>query len=356
MLRHLAAFDIRTSRQHGGVLRSLQIAYLCNQATDAQSFTVRQALQMRKASSPSLSSIVRGISGLSGRRLLRCDRGSIATAVALSSLASPPSLLVWEPRPSEAPAPLGRRQPHGLIALPHNVESLVSTSDEHASHRRQLLRLRREAETLSRADLVYTISNDDQWLLSLLGINASVLPYYPPPLRTQQLADIRNRRSVAKCDTVLVMGTYSNGPSIRGVETLLKVLPKDPRVRICVVGKGSEQIPAPQGVELHGFLPEEKLAAELIRARCAIVWQTPTTGWPTRLIELTIMGIPVILNQASVRAQTAPPYGATMAGLGDLLDVVASFRALPPFPERPKEEGQFVESLKRLTPVGDIAK
>lgn len=78
-----------------------------------------------------------------------------------------------------------------VIALPHNIESLVAGSKSVFSNKPSPAWLAEELRYLACSDKCFAISREEHWLLSTAGINAAYLPYYPTPELEKYLSDLR---------------------------------------------------------------------------------------------------------------------------------------------------------------------
>src|SRR5712664_655581 len=109
-----------------------------------------------------------------------------------------------------------------IIALPHNIDSLSPGIRHPISNEMSPRWSQSEIAALGKADLVCCISREEQWLLSLYGIDACYLPYEPTPEHRSRLLEIRRQRTSHAKDVVLLMGTAGNIPTLRGMQALLK--------------------------------------------------------------------------------------------------------------------------------------
>jgi len=93
------------------------------------------------------------------------------------------STIVWEySRHSDNEIPyIARRNNLKLIALPHNLESLVPYQASFETNKQGINWLEEELRIFKNVKSIFTISLEEQWLLYLLGFNSYYLPYYPLP-------------------------------------------------------------------------------------------------------------------------------------------------------------------------------
>ncbi|MBW4524949.1 MAG: hypothetical protein KME18_07090 [Phormidium tanganyikae FI6-MK23] len=208
-------------------------------------------------------------------------------------------LLLWEATKNYVAPYLAKDKGFQVIAMPHNLESFVS--DQTAFHES----LSTEIQALAKADCVFCIAREEEWLLRLHGVNAHYLPYYPPQAIEQHLSKIRSdRRPSAR---YLILGSASNPPTRQGmIEQIqwLKHIRQHFSFEVDIVGYGTEALQeyCDETFVLHGAIDEERLTAILIQAKAALIHQTASSGALTRIPELLIAGIPVIANGNACRS------------------------------------------------------
>ena len=104
---------------------------------------------------------------------------------------------------------LAKKYGKTIIAMPHNLESLVPEQISTISLKKTPLWFNEEIKYLSFCDLVFCISKEDTCLLNLFGISAFYLPYYPTKKAEGVLLKVRekrtkeNRKNELKTDVVL---------------------------------------------------------------------------------------------------------------------------------------------------------
>ncbi|MET3979694.1 hypothetical protein ABIB62_002283 [Mucilaginibacter sp. UYP25] len=245
-----------------------------------------------------------------------------------------------------------------VIALPHNLESLVAGAKSVFSNKPAPLWLSEEMNYLKLCNKVFTISQEEHWLASNYGVNAGYLPYYPAPTAESFLLDIRQRRSIvtAKPDTkqqnILLLGTFHNQPTFTGFTELLQYIRAIPGLKINVAGFGSEKLKdlfTGNNIQIWGSVNNETLADLITIADCAIVHQQPSSGALTRIPELLIAGLPVIANTHAARS--CPPAQGLMVydSYDELKKILRSGDfAIPPFLVQPRQEQAFVDYVKTL--------
>ena len=188
---------------------------------------------------------------------------------------------------------------HRVIALPHNLESLVESSSVNA--------LNDEVDNLKRCDAVFAISKEETWLLRLLGINASYLPYYPPAEVESFLLSIRHRREQRQPNSrkkFTLLGSATNPPTRLGMQSLIDFASvKDLPFDLLVAGYGTESLTkvCHPHISFLGTLSSEELEKLLTDVDGVIIYQPPTTGALTRIPEMLLAGIPVFANFDATR-------------------------------------------------------
>ena len=188
---------------------------------------------------------------------------------------------------------------HQVIALPHNLESLVnnqSTSN-----------LASEVFNLKNCDTVFTISKEETWLLRLLGVNAFYLPYYPPIEVESLLLSIRRRRSRRPPNNrkkYALLGSATNDPTRAGMQAIIDYASTQTLAfNLIVAGYGTETLTKVGNphISFLGTLSNEALEELLYIIDGVIIYQPPTTGALTRIPEMILAGIPIFLNFDAAR-------------------------------------------------------
>lgn len=287
-------------------------------------------------------------------RLANAGRAYAAFKRALADLEGP-RLLIWETTYRHVAAHLAGRLGCRLIAVPANLESLVPGQADPYTGAKGLASLSRELQLLSRADAVFTISREEEWLLRTLGVEAWYLPYFPAAPLEEHLIEVRGARKGVARTRFLVLGSAVNPPTRSGTIALLADL-HEFRGRmpfaVDIVGAGTEQL-APSVTHddftVHGAVSPEKLDHLLLSARAAIVHQAPSSGALTRIPELLLAGIPVLANENACRSAWTYPGLYPYADGAGLQALMASDQPEPPRPERPaRAEQRFIDCIRRF--------
>jgi hypothetical protein len=270
-----------------------------------------------------------------------------------------PSMVLWEAT-NEYDLLLARvlKDKHiPFIALPHNLESLVSGSSSMLSNKKSPNWLAEEIEYLGYSKHIFTISKEEQWLLALHGCNAWYLPYFPSHSIRKQLLGIRNQRIKkapvsGKTKKVLLIGTFYNPPTLNGYKALLQYIKGIANIEFNVAGYGSELLNntiSNSNVKIWGSVSAQVLEDLLISCDFAIIHQEPTSGALTRIPELLTAGIPIIANYIAARSFYNCNGVHIYQDNEELVSMIYAFKPLmPKLPERPVEEAQFVAYMIRM--------
>jgi hypothetical protein len=261
-------------------------------------------------------------------------------------------LMVWEDTKRLFPLHEARRRGLKVVAVPQNMESF--DRPDLREGRQKLRALNREIEALLEADVVFVLSREDTWFLRLFGARAFCLPYYPATELEVELLSIRAARSGRHSTRFLLVGSAVHESTRLGLQeglTWLREARKKVPFQLDVAGFGTEQL---RGCAdhpdffIHGAVSQEQLAEMQRSATGAIIHHSPYSGSLTRVCEMLVAGIPVLANEDGARA--APYPGVHIyRDVDELSQLLSSDLAVPPVPPRPsRDEGLFVETLKRL--------
>ena len=195
-----------------------------------------------------------------------------------------------------------------IIALPHNLESLVEQQSDPYTYKKLPESFESEIKHISKADAIFCISREEQWLLKLRGIDADFLPYYPPAPIFSNLLKVRELRANSQKEKFLIIGSAINPPTLMGmieqIEWLNQII-KDITFEVDVAGYGTETLKKycdRSNFTLHGTVDAERLNKLLINAKAVLVHQKAGAGALMRIPEMLIAGIPVIANSNACRS------------------------------------------------------
>jgi len=192
-----------------------------------------------------------------------------------------------------------------LVAFCQNIETLSREQVEYAFQREMFTY---ELELLSLCDLVVTISTEETWLLRNFGMDPVYLPYFP----TKQIADrceaVRKRRQESTKTEFLMLGTVGNLPTLEGMKKVITAITRDTilqKERLIIAGYGTTQLVSfvdDPRIEVRGDLTDAELDELLTVTKGCIVYQENASGALTKIPELLMAGVPVILNPHAARS------------------------------------------------------
>lgn len=272
-----------------------------------------------------------------------------------------PDLFIWESTASHylLLADVLHKNKVPFIALPHNIESLIKGAESVLSKRQAPGWLTEELGYLKHARHVFTISREERWLLSLYGINATYLSYYPTDALAGHLLSLRDKKN-NKLNTngarkeILLLGTFHNSPTYNGYIEIINQLKGDESVNINVAGYGSEglkDVYTGDNIHVWGTINAEQLDQLIINCDYALVHQEPTSGALTRIPEFLIAGLTVLANTAASRSYYDLKGVKTYHNIDELRKVIHSGPTImPPVLERPAEEKYLIEFIKDFRP------
>ncbi|MDB5132562.1 MAG: glycosyltransferase [Mucilaginibacter sp.] len=243
-----------------------------------------------------------------------------------------------------------------FIALPHNIESLVAGNASFKSGVSAPHWFAEELKYLNYSNKVFTISSEEQWLLSLYGIDADYLPYYPTDKVQAYLLGIRKAREKREDSRLpkklLLLGTFYNRPTMQGYLELLKHISKFKNIELNIVGFGSERLEnlSSPNIKVWGSVSTEVLKEIIVANDAVILHQGPTTGALTKIPELLIAGIPIIANHTASRSFYGTEGVHTYFNYPELLELLQkSDLKTPPVPRAPTlAERRFIDTIHKL--------
>lgn len=352
---------LNTPARHGGTRRSEQLREVLQRAGMAV-VPVLLASERHRSRLDRARGALRGIgiSPTADVRRARKPAGLYHRAMADASIRDSPrhAPVVWESGPGEAfyGGWAAHRHGHRVVAVPQNFDSLTPDQSSPWSGRRAPHWFDEEVRELGYADAVFVLSAHDRWLLSLHGIEADVLPYYPPNDVERRLLDLRRRRaSMPGADMrLLALGTAGSEPTTRGFLDLARLLAGDARLRsiaksVVVAGYETETLRpafAESGAEVLGTIPEGQLDDLQLRARALLVHYVPAPGALTRIPEALVAGIPVVANRHAARGYETAAGVHVYDGPAELLEILDGELPAPPRMPRPvAAEDRFVSQV-----------
>ncbi|MFZ4455575.1 MAG: hypothetical protein ACOYOT_05080 [Bacteroidales bacterium] len=195
-----------------------------------------------------------------------------------------------------------------VIALPHNLESLVPNQKSGLGVIDNPFGFFEEIAALRSSDLVLTISKEESWLLNLFGIRSLYFPYLPSSEEYTILNRIAKERTERKLNRqFLIFGSVSNPPTFKGMVELLRFLQANQNEEqvFHIVGFHSERLKSEiefsSRFQFHGAVSTDELYRLYALVDGAIIHQTPSTGALTKIPELLSAHVPVICNVFGAR-------------------------------------------------------
>jgi hypothetical protein len=282
-------------------------------------------------------------------KLVRYQSKNQLTELALSNPRLKHSnTIIWEstfPEYKDFPKLISGYGNKKIIACPQNLESLVDQPYFHWKEKDKITRLSRESSYLRNCSEVFTIAEEDQWLLQLLGIKAKYLPYYPEGLLLKNLLMLRECRVKRNADKnrtkqFLILGSATNAPTKRGMQDLLEKISKEKFFNISfqVAGFGTDCFSkfASNNIIVHGQININFLEELMLQCEAVIVNQGFSTGALTKIIEFLVAGIPVICDEGSVRSYRRFSGVHSYTSISALKEILNDENLrLPDLPEKP---------------------
>lgn len=242
-----------------------------------------------------------------------------------------------------------------VIGLPHNLESLVPGQHSDFTDKPAPEWFDEELKSLAQCHHIFTISREEQYLLRLFGLQADYLPYYPPAVVREFLMEIRKKRTegVDK-GKILMLGTAGNKPTEEGMLDRIGYFHShitNPDIHLYVAGYLTErlknQIPENPRIHFLGSLSNEQLAEALTTCSAAWIHQPLSTGALTKIPELMMAGVPIILNADSARSHHHLHGLYVYDNDRDCLKMFNRPLAMPEIPQKPHSlEAHFVDVVR----------
>lgn len=194
-----------------------------------------------------------------------------------------------------------------IWAFPHNLESLVPNQDN-------LLDLNEwlniEISYLKQCNRIYTISQEENWLIETLGGLSETFPYYPSIEVEKFLLSCRDTRNQITDGKYMffIIGTMGNSPTQLGLQELLNYIQSQEwpsNISFKIAGFGTEILKnqhLSQNVEISGTIDINQLKTYMQECSAIIINQKTSSGALTKIIEFLIAGVPIICNIGSARS------------------------------------------------------
>jgi len=242
---------------------------------------------------------------------------------------------------------IAKKKNFRIIAVPHNFESLVYNQ----SKKVVFSKLKNEVNAYKLAESVYSISFEDNWLLSIFKVNTFYLPYCPPTEYIPYLEDIALVRRTKKNKHYLILSTFW-GATENGIIDLLKVINNNNiNEYFIVAGFNTEEISKiinlKNNIKLFGTVDFNTLKDLMIETKALIINQNASSGLLTRIPEFLISDIPIIANLTAVRSFYNIKGITIYSNYNDLIDILknSSFETRIEYKYEIKFENFFVNDI-----------
>ena len=241
------------------------------------------------------------------------------------------------------------------IALPHNIESLVSGSISVFTHKKSPDWLSEELKYLDYCSKTFAISREENWLLCNFGIDSSYLPYYPTQKAEDYLLGIRDKKLKVKVNSnkvkeVLLLGTFYNKPTADGYIELINNIRQNKDLKDSyswvwlrpTEGYVRRGQCTNMGRGEYGSINGPDCKMRLCHHSSAAI-----SGSLTRIPELLIAGLPILLNAHAARSTYDLKGLKVYNSYDELSELLQSHpNEMPPVLSRPAEEGYFADYIK----------
>lgn len=265
-------------------------------------------------------------------------------------------LLLWEATENLIPSCIAKTNGFKLVAVPHNLESLVVDLNNSYNWQDLSKLFQIEIQQLAKADAIFCISREEQWLLNLFGIRADFLPYYPPEPILSELLTVREARKNSIQNRFLILGTAKNPPTFLGMVEQIRSLQKIRETiefEVDIAGYGTEKLKQycdRSDFILHGTVDSQKLNKLLTNAKAMLIYQETGVGALTRIPEMLVSGIPVIANGHACRSAFSYSGVYAYENNNELAQLITQQLDMPEILTRPVDaEKRFIDCLKQLT-------
>jgi len=251
-----------------------------------------------------------------------------------------------------------RRRGGRVVLFPQNLDSLTPGTVSPLSGRVAPAWMAEEIAALREADLICTISREEQWLLSIFGIESLYLPFYPTSDVRASLSAIRAQRAICpNFDKVLIIGSVGNLPTMRGMKILIEhahaIVEASSGREVVLVGYGTEILAAtdlPKKFRILGGVSTDVMDNCLATSAVCLCFQPGTSGALTRIPELLCAGVPVIANYVAARSYQNLPGVLIVETMDQLVRCLRNFDPAPFDPPAPpiELESELQAALRRL--------
>ncbi len=276
-------------------------------------------------------------------------------------------ILLWETTYDTLLPTLAKEAGYKVVALPHNLEALVSDQVFADAAYDPFADLSGEVKRLALADAVFTISKEERWLLETRGLSPHYLPYFPDTTLAEECLRIRAKRA-AIADAqgcvrgpLLLVGSAFNPATARGMREQLRHLKQGrmPEQGIVVVGPKSDVVLADElapGIQILGGVSRARLVELQETCSALLIHTYGGAGAVTRIPEALLSGLPIISNPNAARDQHGAPGMYVYETPEEFARLARTSLPIPPPPLRPAQaENRFATEIKRLIKAGNHA-
>lgn len=265
--------------------------------------------------------------------------------------------ILWETTKMEYSfvLPFFKKMGYNVVALPHNIESLVPGQISPITKKTSPSWLFDEIRVLKNCSAVFAISKEDTLILRQFGINAQYLPYYPTKEVISKLLEIRSLRLGLEIEQksrkqILIIGSAVNPPTKQGMADRIAFF-KGQNKNACdilVAGYGTESLKSLtenfSNIKFLGEISDDDLFSLLTTIDALLIHQPPTSGALTRIIESLIAGVPVLVNFDGARNYFDMPGVSLYYNDNQLIRLIDGDLETPVCPGYPTTE---VDNLKK---------
>jgi hypothetical protein len=267
-------------------------------------------------------------------------------------------LIVWETTYDDVMPYVARRRGMRLLAVPHNLEALVSGKVFADPRYNPLADLAAEVRRLGRADAVFTIAREERWLLEASGVAARYLPFFPDPALERECLALRQRRREPEAThPLLLVGSAFNAATAHGMRRQLEWLRGSIRP-VIVVGPQTDRIFgefASERVSVLGVVSRERLTEVMAAAGALLVHTQGGAGAVTRIPEALLAGVPVIANANALRDCHGTAGTYRYETREEFLRLAGQPLPVPPPPPRPVQDEALFQSVLRQLAAPEAA-
>lgn len=242
-----------------------------------------------------------------------------------------------------------------IVAFCHNLETLSSAQVTSKFQRDMLMY---ELDLIGQCDLVVTISTEETFLLKNLGMDPLYLPYFPLKQTLERFTKVRRSRLGKLKADFLLLGTVHNLPTLQGMKQIISLLSNNYLLnddRLIVVGYGTKERLTHEHdtrIQIRGDVSDAELDELLTSVKGCIVYQESGSGSLTKIPELLLAGVPVVVNSHAARSHHNLPgifeFGTFDQLPGQLVAAAGSDQFLSKLssPDTSRLEKRIVDLLK----------